>query len=45
MPDALPVAIADTSALIAFLNATDNHHKPVRAGIGEVGHLVVSLAC
>jgi hypothetical protein len=42
MPDALPVAIADTSALIAFFNAADNHHKSVRAGIGEVGHLVVS---
>ena len=42
MPDQLPVAIADTSALIAFFNAADNHHKPVRAGIGEVGHLVVS---
>jgi uncharacterized protein len=42
MPDALPVAIADTSALIAFFNAADNYHKPVRAGIGAVGHLVVS---
>lgn len=42
MPDALPVAIADTSALIAFFNAADNHHESVRAGIGEVGHLVVS---
>jgi uncharacterized protein len=42
MPDPLPVAIADTSALIAFFNAADNHHQSVRAGIGEVGHLVVS---
>jgi uncharacterized protein len=42
MPDALPVAIAGTSALIAFFNAAGNHHKPVRSGIGEVGHLVVS---
>src|SRR5581483_9660373 len=42
MPDLLPVAIAATSALIAFFNAADNHHKPVRARIGEVGHLVVS---
>lgn len=42
MPESLPVVIADTSALIAFFNADDNHHKHVRAGIGQVGHLVVS---
>ena len=42
MPDPLPVAIADTSALIAFFNAADNHHKLVRTGIGEVGHIVLS---
>lgn len=42
MPDPLPVAIADTSALIALFNVTDNNHKTVQNGIGQVGHLVVS---
>ena len=38
----VPVLIADTSALIAFFNATDRFHKAVRAGVAEAGHLVVS---
>ncbi len=38
----VPVAIADTSALIAFFNDTDTHHQAVRHGIARVGHLVVS---
>jgi uncharacterized protein len=38
----LPVAIADTSALIAFFNKTDKHHTTTRRGIAQVGHLVVS---
>ena len=42
MADPLPVAIADTSALIAFFNKTDKHHSPTREGIAQVGHLVVS---
>jgi predicted nucleic acid-binding protein len=42
MTDPLPVVIADTSALIAFFNKTDKHHDPVRKGIAQVGHLVVS---
>lgn len=42
MPDQLPVAIADTSALIAFFNASDKHHDAVRRGIAQVGHLVIS---
>lgn len=42
MRDPLPVAIADTSALIAFFNAGDKHHAAVRTGIGQVGHLVIS---
>ncbi len=37
-----PVAIADTSALIAFFNEADKHHQAVRAGLAQVGHLVVS---
>src|SRR4051812_1865515 len=40
--EALPVVIADTSALIAFFNDADQHHKAVRAGFARVGHLVVS---
>lgn len=40
MPE--PVAIADTSALIAFFNETDKHHRPVRVGVAQVGHLVCS---
>lgn len=42
MPDPIPVAIADTSALIALFNSADRHHQAVRAGIAQVGHLVVS---
>jgi uncharacterized protein len=42
MPDALPVVVADTSALIAFFNETDKHHGAVRKGIAQAGHLVVS---
>jgi uncharacterized protein len=42
MPDALPVVVADTSALIAFFNETDKHHDAVRKGIAQAGHLVVS---
>ena len=42
MSDPLPVAIADTSALIAFFNRTDKHHAAVRQGIARAGHLVVS---
>lgn len=42
MADPLPVAVADTSALIAFFNKTDKHHSTTRKGIAQVGHLVVS---
>lgn len=42
MADLLPVAIADTSALIAFFNNADKHYAATREGIGQVGHLVVS---
>jgi predicted nucleic acid-binding protein len=42
MTDPLPVAVADTSALIAFFNGTDKHHSPVRKGIAQAGHLIVS---
>lgn len=42
MPNPLPVVIADTSALIAFFHAGDKHHAAVRAGIAQVGHLVIS---
>jgi uncharacterized protein len=42
MADLLPVAIADTSALIAFFNKADKHHSSTRDGIAQVGHLVVS---
>lgn len=42
MTDPLPVAVADTSALIAFFNKTDKHHDSARRGIAEAGHLVVS---
>jgi uncharacterized protein len=42
MTDPLPVAVADTSALIAFFNKTDKHHGSVRKGIAQAGHLVVS---
>ena len=42
MADPVPVVVADTSALIAFFNETDKHHGPVRYGIAQAGHLVVS---
>lgn len=42
MTDPFPVAIADTSALIALFNATDKQHDPVRTSIAQVGHLVIS---
>ena len=42
MPEPLPVAIADTSALVAFFNAGDVHHDAIRSGFGQVGHIVVS---
>jgi uncharacterized protein len=42
MADPIPVVIADTSGLIAFFNETDKHHDPVRKGIAQTGHLVVS---
>lgn len=42
MTDPLPVAVADTSALIAFFNKTDKHHSSVRKGVAQAGHLVVS---
>jgi uncharacterized protein len=42
MADPLPVVVADTSALIAFFNQTDKQHSPVRKGIAQTGHLVVS---
>jgi predicted nucleic acid-binding protein len=44
MDEGIPVAIGDTSGLIAFFNSTDRNHAEVRAGIAQVGHLVVS-AC
>ena len=42
MADPLPVVVADTSALIAFFNETDKHHHPVRSGVAQAGHLVLS---
>lgn len=42
MTDSLPVAVADTSGLIALFNAADRHHDSVSSAIGRVGHLVVS---
>jgi uncharacterized protein len=42
MAEPVPVAIADTSALIAFFNEADKHHHAVRQGIAQAGHLVVS---
>jgi predicted nucleic acid-binding protein len=42
MADHVPVAIADTSALLAFFNESDKHHQAVRSGLAQVGHLVVS---
>jgi uncharacterized protein len=42
MTDPFPVVVADTSALIAFFNETDNHHDAVRKGVAQAGHLVVS---
>lgn len=42
MNESLPVVVADTSALIAFFNAADEHHRRVRGGFARIGHLVVS---
>jgi len=42
MTESIAVAIADTSALIAFFNETDKHHQAVRGGVAATGHLVVS---
>jgi predicted nucleic acid-binding protein len=42
MNESLPVAIADTSALVAFFNAADDNHESVRSGFGQVGHVVLS---
>jgi uncharacterized protein len=42
MPADIPVAVADTSGLIAFFNATDRHHRAFRKAAAVVGHLVVS---
>jgi predicted nucleic acid-binding protein len=42
MADPVPVAIADTSGLIAFFNTTDKHHHATRRGVALAGHLVVS---
>lgn len=42
MAEPVPVAVADTSVLIAFFNETDTHHQAVRQGVAQVGHLVVS---
>lgn len=42
MAESVPVAIADTSVLIAFFNETDEHHLAVRHGVAQSGHLVVS---
>ena len=42
MSEPLPVVVADTSALIAFFNAADEHHGRVREGLAQAGHLVVS---
>lgn len=42
MSEDLPVAIADTSALIAFFNEADKHHAAVRNSFARVGHLAVS---
>jgi uncharacterized protein len=42
MPAEIPVAVADSSGLIAFFNAADRHHRAVRKAVAAVGHLVVS---
>jgi predicted nucleic acid-binding protein len=42
MADPVPVAIADTSGLIAFFNKTDNHHEATRSAMALTGHLVLS---
>jgi predicted nucleic acid-binding protein len=42
MTEPVPVAIGDTSALIALFNEADKHHEAVRQGLAQVGHLVVS---
>jgi predicted nucleic acid-binding protein len=42
MTEPIPVVIADTSALVALFNDNDEHHKAVREGLAQTGHLVVS---
>lgn len=42
MADPVPVAIADTSCLIAFFNEKDKHYQATRSGFALTGHLVVS---
>jgi uncharacterized protein len=42
MAEPVLVAIADTSALIAFFNEADKHHQAVRQGAAQAGHMVVS---
>jgi uncharacterized protein len=42
MTDPVPVAVADTSGLIAFFNETDKHHEATRVAVAATGHLVVS---
>ena len=44
MTEPIPVVIADTSALVALFNDNDEHHKAVREGLAQTGHLVVSHA-
>jgi predicted nucleic acid-binding protein len=41
-PSEIPVAIADTSALIAFFNSDDLHHAATREAFASIGHIVVS---
>jgi predicted nucleic acid-binding protein len=42
MAERIPVAIGDTSALLAFFNDSDKNYQAVREGIAQAGHLVVS---
>lgn len=42
MTTSIPVAIADTSALIALFNNSDEHHAAMKNRMAYVGHLVVS---
>ncbi|MDH6578338.1 PIN domain-containing protein [Kitasatospora sp. MAP5-34] len=37
----LPVAVADTSGLLAFFNPRDPHHDRCRAALRQLGHLVL----